>query len=370
MIEKNIIIHIGPYKTGTTSIQTNLMAYRERLEEHGYMYSPDYGIADYLLAKELGSKNFRHINHKDWWLGVEPVPTHLDAANSINGEILHRIYSCETFCDGDFDSLRRWADGIKYAQCNIVAAIREPRSWMISSYFQEARYRDVDFDAYVAEHLESKKYFLSKLFALWDLPKSKFRIITYRRATDIWMDFCRVTNLGTDFESIPRNNSNVSPNIIESLYYAFMPSYVPRYFSSMHDWSPNISEGRFRRTLLDISVVARPIHEWVRQWTEEDFLQKDILTRRLNPILEEYREAWLDDAERFAHSENISKGDLLFVRQALNEYREQGSESCIVPVEGFKNKLPIDANFEVIMRLVSVAIGMRCQGLDYGKLYR
>ena len=362
MNNQRVIVHIGPDKTGSTSIQSRLAASVANLAANGICYAPDYGIADMVLGRQLSNKESVAVNDEDWW-SVGDFPAIDDP--SMAGDILNsacRIYSSETFCDADYLAARQWASRLSYATCEIVSAIREPRAWLLSSYFQESLANDLDFESYVTAHLKSKKYFISYLSSLWALPRSRFRAIPHRRGRDIWIDFCRVAEIPAKAVDAYFSSKNESPKLIESLYYCLLPSYIKRYLPRVVDWAGEIPSGFIKRSLVDIKVVARPFSEWSMQWMDEDFLNRKIITADPLPVLEEYSQAWLDDAESCVSNGVVFEGDLQFIREALEEYKVEGFRRMIIPSANFKEKLPINVEWEVLVRLISVAIAMRRQG--------
>ena len=364
MSSRHVIVHIGPYKTGSTSIQSRLAASVENLASIGISYAPDYGIADYILGRQLSKKESVAVNDEGWWLG-EDFPA-IDES-FISEDILNsscRIYSSESFCDADFLAARQWASRILYSTCEIISAIREPRAWLLSSYFQESLAEDLDFEAYVAAHLTSKRYFLSQLSSLWALPKSRFRVMPHRSGRDIWFDFCRIANIPTQAFDSYLLNKNESPRLVESLYHCLLPNYINKHIPRTADWAGYIPSGFIKRSLVDISVVARPFNEWARQWRDEEFLNRKIITADPLPILEEYRQSWLDDADACMRRGVFFEGDLEFIREALDEYRAEGGRNIIIPNANFKEMLPINAEWDVLVRLIAVSIGMRRQGVS------
>jgi len=121
MSVKNIYIHIGPHKTGTTTIQRGLWINRERLLKNGYL-CPRSGsmshstIAHHNLAWEL--RQVRRFNENDGtWKDALDEIFHLNAPENV-------ILSSEEFTNFSEQHIRELKNLLGSFQVFVICYLR------------------------------------------------------------------------------------------------------------------------------------------------------------------------------------------------------------------------------------------------------
>jgi hypothetical protein len=130
-----ILVHIGPHKTGTTSIQSMLAASRHLLRQHGVLY-PGRKSAHHTQARALNQ------SRKGWGHDGEAPPDPARwtrfAARSANhdGRV---VISSEFFSETDAAGRAQLVRDLGAERVFLVSAARNPAALAVSSYQQVVR---------------------------------------------------------------------------------------------------------------------------------------------------------------------------------------------------------------------------------------
>lgn len=130
-----ILVHIGPHKTGTTSIQSTLARSRAQLREHGVHY-PGRRMAHHPEAKSLRQQS------QGWAHDGKPPPdpsVWTDLAKhvaSLDGRV---VISSEFFAEADAAQRARLVRDLGADRVHIVAGARNRASIVVSSWQQLIR---------------------------------------------------------------------------------------------------------------------------------------------------------------------------------------------------------------------------------------
>ena len=127
MSPRSVLLHIGPHKTGSTSIQVTLTANRPTLEQAGFAY-PDVGkpdIAHHDLANELLAGPSAKLD---------------EMAAALNGVNSNLILSSENFSRVREHELRAFFSRIESRQVRVIFYLRSFFPLMFSSWQENVKH--------------------------------------------------------------------------------------------------------------------------------------------------------------------------------------------------------------------------------------
>jgi len=182
-MKKKLILHIGPHKTGTTAVQSNLKHARRQLGEKGWKYLEafDCGVSVHALADRLSAGQ-----HKSC---LEAL-TEFDKLNE------NLILSSENFSRLRAEHIAVLARSVSSFEVTIVYYIRNPLTRLFSAWQEWVKHGyTYTYPAYLAARLAN--------FAVdpvvndavqirnWQLafPKSEIRLFRYDAVEDIVAHF-------------------------------------------------------------------------------------------------------------------------------------------------------------------------------------
>lgn len=144
-----VLVHVGPYKTGTTAIQSTLARSRDLLREHGATY-PGELVGHHREAMAL--RRFR-----DGWehdSEAPPDPTVWARLSQRVRETPGRVVlSSELLADADDVARAKLVDDLGSARLHLVAAARNPAAMAVSAWQQILRKGyPVTLDEWLREH--------------------------------------------------------------------------------------------------------------------------------------------------------------------------------------------------------------------------
>jgi hypothetical protein len=125
------LVHIGPHKTGTTTVQGAFCLARDRLADHGVVYASGGGRAPMQAALAVTGK-------PEMW-GEPPAGTrHWDALLDEVAAAGERrvVVSTEFFADGDQEAAQRVVDGLGGSRAHVVVTLR-PLTKILPSQWQQ-----------------------------------------------------------------------------------------------------------------------------------------------------------------------------------------------------------------------------------------
>lgn len=355
-----VVIHIGPYKTGSTSIQANLHDLREELLARGVSYRPDTGFADNRLGKALAAvATVCQADDSGWWVeGLRDDQEILRESAQACKNARTRIFSCETLCDASPLKARSWMHMLPAHHVEVVAMMREPLGWLISAFYQEATCSVIEWVPFVRQALKGRRFFISRLHALWKSGESRFRLIPLLPGRDVWADFCSLIQAEGLTGKRDSYRARVSPAPAESVCTATACVALQAYIPAVEAWAGKMQDGFVMRVYMDIVDTCRPFHEYSRTLGEAELLERGVLQRGASPLVREYRQAWLDDLAQCIEAGLIDPDDMSIAQEAFAEYRSRDVDGLLFPAPGFRDRLPIDAEWESRIRLLAGTIGL------------
>ncbi|MDG1530728.1 MAG: hypothetical protein P8Q99_05185 [Paracoccaceae bacterium] len=204
-LDRDVILHIGRHKTGTSTLQHSLYQNMDRLAEQGIFYpcTGDPSWAHHEVARLFTSSG----------RPTKPSSPQLQAALQALANEVHAAPQGRVMISSEaFQNIK---PGLLHAafdptRTSVYAYIREQYDYAQSSYCQavQARKDTEDFASYLT-HFNP---FYDEFLRLWktDFSPAEFRVQVYARAAlyngDVVQDFCRACGVDTsDFTPIKRN---------------------------------------------------------------------------------------------------------------------------------------------------------------------
>lgn len=206
-------IHIGPHKTGSTSIQAFMTENAAVLERHGVLYPA--------LTSRIGTPSPRHgVLREDPdgdgegagnWLRLDR-----EALQTGRSVVLSSEFFSETFRDGE--ALDRFMERLSRRghRVKILAYVRDQPDWLNSWYVENAKRLGtrLSFERYVEDMDESGRVDPWRIFsAIIDRPGIDFEVVSFERAVNagLELDFARRVGApeGADFKPPKRLNASV-----------------------------------------------------------------------------------------------------------------------------------------------------------------
>ena len=127
-----VLLHIGPHKTGTTTLQGAFVNARDKVAEHGVHYAgrrrqPYLAILG--VTGEPGRPGDPPRGEKDWLSLVNEVNTASAAGNRV-------VISSERCADADNDAIRRMVDDLGGSRVHVLVTLR-PLGKILPSHWQQ-----------------------------------------------------------------------------------------------------------------------------------------------------------------------------------------------------------------------------------------
>jgi len=119
-----IVLHIGPHKTGTTYIQHQFQNYRDKLLESGWLY-PDVGCPPQMAAHH----DLAHASEKYLTQNTKPLADLRDQGKNL-------VFSAEGFCMWGPNKYQKFQDVVRGDKVTLVYYMRDPYE-VFYSYWKE-----------------------------------------------------------------------------------------------------------------------------------------------------------------------------------------------------------------------------------------
>lgn len=219
-----VIIHIGSTKTGSSALQATLFRERERLSEGGVLY-PDKGVAS--SAHHL---LFAAVHPGAWRMHQQELPEDREAyfretaaaimAEAADGGANAVILSSE-YLWGNFrpDFHARLKDAFGAHPIEIVAFLRRPDHWMVSSWMQAVKSGEKrDFPEWAEAVMKNRRsgFWYHEVLENWraGVGASHVHVLRYEQDVkrNVFRAFCEATGLGAFAEEVVPVRANPSPD--------------------------------------------------------------------------------------------------------------------------------------------------------------
>lgn len=219
-----LLLHIGSSKTGSSALQQTLYRERQRLAEAGVVY-PDRAIAAY--AQHV---LFAAIHPGAWNLHRDVLPEDRDAyffetaaamledarAAGASTLLLSSEYLWGNFPAALYEKIRT-----AFAACaiEIVAFLRRPDDWLISSYLQAVKSGEArDFETWAAHYMGNKNsgFWYARVLENWQagVNASDVHVLVYEKDVkkNVYRAFCEAVGLAELAHEIRPPRANPSPD--------------------------------------------------------------------------------------------------------------------------------------------------------------
>ncbi len=210
-----IVLHIGSTKTGSSALQSTLFERRDALAKAGVLYSMS-GVAasaHHVLAAS--------IHPGAWRMHVNDLPEDRSAyfdeqCAAIKAEAAamdaHTIVLSTEYFWGSFEPsiYHRVRDAFEGYPIEVVAFVREPDEWVMSSYLQAVKSGESrDFDDWfsVAINRWHSGIHCFRVIHRWDLllKAQKTHVVRYADARkNVFKAFCEVVGIDVDTSLLPK----------------------------------------------------------------------------------------------------------------------------------------------------------------------
>ncbi len=133
---QRFVLHVGPHKTATTYVQSNLAMCRPHLSRKGWLYPANVGI-------QPGIPDAHHdLSYRAetyFWPGRENHRQLTDLAASLDRSGKNLLLSAEGFSMWSLSQYLRLADVLGFARIEVVYALRDPVALMQSYWAEEVK---------------------------------------------------------------------------------------------------------------------------------------------------------------------------------------------------------------------------------------
>jgi len=298
MPKPTLYIHIGPHKTGTTTIQQNLDANREALAKLGYIFpaTAKHTHGHHGLVGEL-NKSYWYI-HKT---------SHLQALKSeIIGANKHVILSSEGFSKiEEAAPLEKLRDTFKaHFTIKIIAYLRQQDHLLPSLWKTELNFRTTEdrFDIWLDNVLKNyPNMHYDHLLGLYEKVFGKKNIlpqIYIPRNPSHFSSFLEVCNISNDGGFKPVNDKNISisdyqAKLFTSLFRAELTDIDKADLTKQIESSPKLYNV-LKTKIEEEQSICRHINARVREFLIRENIDQSgsIFTRaHLNKVLTAYKES-------------------------------------------------------------------------------
>lgn len=221
MTTPRIVLHIGSTKTGSSALQATLFERRAALAEVGAHYS-EQGVtagAHHVLCAS--------IHPSAWRIHAADLPEDRDAYFTEKAALIveeakaaghHTVIVSSEYFWGSFPSqlYKRFREGFPGARFEVVAYVREPEEWVVSTYLQALKYGEPRtfnewFDHWKGRWASGIHYF--RVVNRWNyfLDAERVHVLRYGDAkTNVYKAFCDALEIAPD-TSAPSRVVNPSP---------------------------------------------------------------------------------------------------------------------------------------------------------------
>lgn len=212
MKTKNLFLHIGLHKTGTTSLQFFLKTNRDLLRRFGFLYPlspiPENSSAHHLLSWNLAE--LRQTGH----LSLEDILARLkDELRGHDGDLILSSEDFSRLGEAQIRTLKHYFNGY---DIKVIIYLRR-QDLRIESYYKQnvvAGFLAEPFESYVQRSLEQNDYFL--LVKHWEAVFGKDRMVVRvnerSQIKDIREDFMSVLGIDDLGGFTCTEDKNVSPD--------------------------------------------------------------------------------------------------------------------------------------------------------------
>ncbi len=131
-----LVLHVGPHKTATTYIQNNLAAYRDTLDQAGWLYPDNIGIMD---GVPEAHHDLAYRAETYFWPGRDNHHQMTGLAAKVRATGKNLLLSAEGFSMWALSQYLRLADILGFPKVEVVYALRDPVALLHSYWAEEVK---------------------------------------------------------------------------------------------------------------------------------------------------------------------------------------------------------------------------------------
>jgi hypothetical protein len=351
-----LVIHIGPHKTGTTTIQEALMAGALTPDQPAASYGPEAGVsAHHVLAEHLLRLDGRGRLDDAWFLadGATPNPASFPSSG---GERV--LISAEALCEigpKGYDALVQWA---KPDRITVIAAIRPPAAWFWSAWQQTCKTPEwLEWNDFLLDQRGAGRFFPTRYLSIWGSSRVPTQIHVLRADRD---DLVRSFAVAAGFSPLkqgtilPRHNLGLGPEeaVMTALFTQNLAARV-KDEAPQHGLIPSAFVARY---CLDLVDNGRPCRDHLGVLLRARW--RDVLFERRSALHESVLASWRDDCRRAASLPALTDGSRA-VLAGLAEERPPDSGRGQLGKDLFPPRLaaiPFDGRLTVAVRACAAQV--------------
>jgi hypothetical protein len=133
---QRLVLHVGPHKTATTYIQNNLAAYRDTLDQAGWLYPDNIGIMD---GVPEAHHDLAYRAETYFWPGRDNHHQLTGLAARARATQKNLLLSAEGFSMWSLSQYLRLADILGCPTVEVVYALRDPVALLHSYWAEEVK---------------------------------------------------------------------------------------------------------------------------------------------------------------------------------------------------------------------------------------
>ncbi|MEL7833624.1 hypothetical protein [Fodinibius sp. Rm-B-1B1-1] len=321
-------LHIGSYKTGTTSIQKTFFVNKEALNEQGFVY-PGNTQNDHLLYfatkanQENWPRQFKSLNGKRLQEAIAKYFSSLE--NGFTSNSKQQLISTEylfihnsTYIENVISFLSDYFQEIK-----VYLFIRSPEE-----YYRSFQQQKIKARSYLTPP-DLFKYEFKKVAKAWN-EVAELEVIPYQSGINSCEILCEEIGLNFEKLSTPDKNSNTSLSIgqmylLEKIQHHFYQDYEDRFKNQLGIVSHIDDSFTHKPQIQDwVKIVVYNNHRGDLEWLKEeygiDFLQDYPRTDELSDFTTfENGKASVRDIYKVPSEETVEKYEAMVIDTLLKK---------------------------------------------------
>jgi hypothetical protein len=234
-----------------------------------------------------------------------------------------------------------------------ILAIREPKSSLLSWYWEFHPFNNITFRQFVSEEIEKKSLFLSTLHHSWLERSSSYMLLPI----DVGALACeKKSPITTYLCEVGYSAIKLEAGIIESMYDSISPKATQPFIVRNTSVGASVLEEESVLRIRAIILKSRPFFEYSRQFNLTDLIDSGALTTENFVELQDYANQWHIDAQKFLSSEEYRASSNGILKNAVALYLDKKDQSLTIPTENFYEKLPLNSNWSIINRILAAGL--------------
>lgn len=234
-----------------------------------------------------------------------------------------------------------------------IIAIREPKSSLLSSYWESYPFNNITFRQFVSEEIEKKSLFLSTLHHSWLERSSSCMLLPIDvdalargKNSPIITYLCEVGYSAIKLEA----------GIIESMYDSISPKATQPFIVRKTSVGASVLEEESVLRIKAIITKSRPFFEYSRQFKLADLIDSGVLATENFIELQDYANQWHIDAQKLLSNQECQASSNHILKNAVALYLKKKDQALTAPTENFYEKLPLNSNWSIINRILAAGV--------------